>query len=107
MKPVVNRNAPKGASSSSSTPPSHRYNCQGGKPVTSRPIEMTRANLDQWKRTVRQQMQQKVQKLNSLRTEVENLLKGMQEKIETVSDKFTGLSRAARTAGIVFKAGIQ
>ena len=46
---------------------------------------MTRANLDQWKRNVRQQVQQKLQKLNSLRTEVDNLLKGMQEKIDTVS----------------------
>ena len=46
---------------------------------------MTRANLDQWKRNVRQQIKQKVQKLNSLQSEVNNLLKGMQEKIETVS----------------------
>ena len=51
----------------------------------SRPIEMTRANLDQWKRNVRQQIHQKLQKLNSLRLEVDNLLKGMQEKIDIVS----------------------
>ena len=51
----------------------------------SKPTGMTRANLDQWKRNVRQQVQQKLQKLNSLRAEVENLLKGMQEKIDTVS----------------------
>ena len=46
---------------------------------------MTRANLDQWKRNVKQQLQQKVQKSNSLQSEVNNLLKGIQEKIETVS----------------------
>ena len=51
----------------------------------SRPTGMTRANLDQWKTNVRQQVQQKLQKLNSLRAEVDNLLKGMQEKIDTVS----------------------
>ena len=84
MKQVVNRDAPEGALSSSSTPPP-QVQLSGGQTSASRPIEMTRANLDQWKRTVRQQMQQKVQKLNSLRSEVNNLLKGMQEKIETVS----------------------
>ena len=34
---------------------------------------------------MRQQLHQKLQKLSSLRTEVDNLLKGMQEKIDTVS----------------------
>ena len=84
MKPVVNRNAPKGASSLSSTPPP-QVQLTGGQTSMSKPIGMTRANLDQWKRNVKQQLQQRVQKLNSLRAEVENLLKGMQEKIDTVS----------------------
>ena len=84
MKQVVNRDAPKEAPSSSSTPPP-QVQLSGGQTSASRPIEMTRANLDQWKRIVRQQVQQKVQKLNSLQSEVNNLLKGMQEKIETVS----------------------
>ena len=54
----------------------------------SRPTGMTRANFDQWKRNVRQQLYQKMQKLSSLLMEVDNLLKGMQEKIDTVSASF-------------------
>ena len=84
MKPAVNRDAPKEAPSSSSTPPP-QVQLSGGQTSTSRPIGMTRANLDQWKKNVRQQIQQKVQKVNSLHLEVNDLLKGMQEKIETVS----------------------
>ena len=84
MKPVVNRDAPEDAPSSSSTPPP-QVQLSGGQTSASRPIEMTRANLDQWKRILKQQIQQKVQKLNSLQSKVNNLLTEMQEKIETVS----------------------
>ena len=84
MKTAVHNNAPKEAPSSSSTRPP-RVQLSGGQTSASRPIEMTRANLDQWKRNVRQQIQQRVQKLNSLQSEVNNLLTEMQEKIETVS----------------------
>ena len=65
--------------------PSTEVQLSGGQTSTSRPTGMTRANLDQWKRNVRQQVQQKFQKLSSLRAEIDNLLKGMQEKIDTVS----------------------
>ena len=57
----------------------------GGQTSASKPIGMTRANLDQWKGNMRQQLHQKIQKLSSLRMEVDNLLKGMQEKIDVVS----------------------
>ena len=84
MKPVVNQDAPKEVPSSSSNPPS-QVQLSGGQTSASRPTEMTRANLDQWKRNVKQQLKQKVQNLNSLQSKVNNLLTGMQEKIETVS----------------------
>ena len=84
MEPAVNRNAPRGAPSSSSTPPL-QVQLSGGQTSMSRPIEMTRANLDQWKRNVRQQMQQKVQKLNSLRSKVNSLLSSMQKAIDTTT----------------------
>ena len=45
---------------------------------------MTRATIDQWKRNLRQQFQQKVQTLNSLRAEVEDLLTDMQKKTDSV-----------------------
>ena len=54
------------------------------------PAELTRANLDQWKRSLKLQLQQKIQKLNSLHTEVNSLLSGMQNTINTV----TGNSQA-------------
>ena len=59
----------------------------------SRPTGVTRANLDQWKRNVRQQLHQKLQKLSSLRMEVDNLLKGMQEKIDDVSASLQAYQR--------------
>ena len=49
------------------------------------PADLTRANLDQWKRNVKLQLQQKTQKLNSLRTEVNDLLSRMQNVIDTVT----------------------
>ena len=49
------------------------------------PAELTRANLDQWKRSLKLQLQQKTQKLNSLHTEVNSLLSGMQTTIDTVT----------------------
>ena len=70
---------------SSSSPSIQQRRLSGGQTSVSMPTEMTRAYLDQWKRNLKLQLQQKLQKLNSLRTEVENLLKGMQEKIDTVS----------------------
>ena len=48
---------------------------------------MTRANIDQYKRTVRQQMHSKVQVLDSLRENMEKLLTGMQQEIDNVSAK--------------------
>ena len=44
-----------------------------------------RANLDQWKRSLKLQLQQKIQKLNSLHTEANSLLSGMQNTIDTVT----------------------
>ena len=52
MKPAVYKDAPKGAPSSSSTPPP-QVQLSGGQTSTSKPFEMTRANLDQWKRNVK------------------------------------------------------
>ena len=49
------------------------------------PAELTRANLDQWKRNLKLQLQQKIQKLNSLHTETNSLLSGMQNAIDTVT----------------------
>ena len=49
------------------------------------PAELTRTNLDQWKRSLKLQLQQKTQKLNSLHTEVNSLLSGMQNSIDTVT----------------------
>ena len=48
---------------------------------------LTRANLGHFKRSLRQQLHQKIQTLNSLRTDVEILLKGMQKQINSVSVK--------------------
>ena len=49
------------------------------------PVNLTRANLDQWKRNLKLQLQQKTQKLNSLHSEVNSLLSGMQNSIDTVT----------------------
>ena len=49
------------------------------------PENLTRANLDQWKRSLKLQLQQKIQKLNSLHTESNSLLSRMQKAIETVT----------------------
>ena len=46
---------------------------------------MTRANIDQWKRNLRQQYQQKLQTLKFLQRKVEDSLTGMQKKIDSVS----------------------
>ena len=46
---------------------------------------MTRANIDQYKRTVRQQLHGKVQVLDSLRENMEKLLTSMQQEIDSVS----------------------
>ena len=70
-------------SSSSTSPLQHQLS--GGRVSGNVPAELTRANLDQWKRNVKLQLQQKMQKLNSLRTEVNNLLSGMQNTIDTVT----------------------
>ena len=49
------------------------------------PANLTRANLDLWKRNLKLQLQQKTQKLNSLHTETNSLLSGMQNAIDTVT----------------------
>ena len=49
------------------------------------PADLSQANLDQWKRSLKLQLQQKSQKLNSLHTEVNSLLSGMQNAIDTVT----------------------
>ena len=62
-----------------------QHQLSGGRSSVNVPADLTRANLDQWKRNVKLQMQQKMQKLNSLHTEVNNLLSGMQNAIDTVT----------------------
>ena len=49
------------------------------------PANLTRANLDLWKRNLKLQLQQKTQKLNSLHSEVNSLLSGMQNSIDKVT----------------------
>ena len=49
------------------------------------PAHLTRANLDLWKRNLKLQLQQKTQKLNSLHSEVNSLLSGMQNSIDKVT----------------------
>ena len=46
---------------------------------------MTRTNLDLWKRNLKLQLQQKTQKLNSLHSETNSLLSGMQNAIDTAT----------------------
>ena len=84
MKPVVNRNAPQDAPSSSSVQ-SLQYHLSGGHFNVNVPANLTRANLDQWKRNLKLQLQQKTQKLNSLHSEVNSLLSGMQDSVDTVT----------------------
>ena len=69
---------------SSSSTPSAQHQLSGGQFSVSVPAGFTRANLDQWKRNLKLQLQQKTQKLNSLHTEVNSLLSGMQNTIDTV-----------------------
>ena len=82
-QPSMQKTASRASNPSNTSLP--QVQLSGGQISMSRPTGMTRANFDQWKRNVRQQVQQKLQKLSSLQAEVENLLKGMQEKIENVS----------------------
>ena len=51
----------------------------------SRLTRMTGANIDQWKMILRQQYQQKLQTWKFLHVKVEDLLTGMQKKIDSVS----------------------
>ena len=71
--------------SSSSSIPSLQYQLSGGRISGTVPANLTRANLDQWKRNLKLQLQQKTQKLNSLHSEVNSLLLGMQKSIDTVT----------------------
>ena len=80
MRPASDQNAPEGAPSSSFSP-SLQYQLSGGQNSESVPVGMTRANLDQWKRNLKQQLQQKTQKLSSLHTETNSLLSGMQKQL--------------------------
>ena len=71
--------------SSSSSIPSLQYQLSGGRISGTVPVNLTRANLDQWKRNLKLQLQQKTQKMNSLQSEVNSLLLGMQKSIDTVT----------------------
>ena len=84
MKPAVNKDAPRGTPSSSSIPPV-QHQLSGGQYNESVPANLTRANLDQWKRNLKLQLQQKTQKLNSMHSEVNSLLSGMQDSIDSVT----------------------
>ena len=84
MKQVVNRDAPRETPSSSSVP-SLQYQLSGGQINENVPANLTRANLDLWKRNLKLQLQQKTQKMNSLHAEVNSLLSGMQNSIDTVT----------------------
>ena len=84
MKPAVNRNAPREAPSSPSVS-SLQYQLSGGRNNETVPVNLTRANMDQWKRNLKLQIQQKTQKLNSLHSEVNSLLSGMQDSIDAVT----------------------
>ena len=84
MKPAVNRNAPE-VTPSSSFNPSQQHQLSGGLVSEIVPVGLTRANLDQWKRNLKLQLQQKTQRLNSLHSEVNSLLSGMQNEIKTVT----------------------
>ena len=71
--------------SSSSSIPSLQYQLSGGQISGTVPAHLTRANLDLWKRNLKLQLQQKTQKLNSLHSEVNSLLSGMQNSIDKVT----------------------
>ena len=71
--------------SSSSSIPSLQQQLSGGRINGTVPANLTRANLDLWKRNLKLQLQQKTQKLTSLHTEVNSLLSGMQDSIDTVT----------------------
>ena len=70
---------------SSSSTRSAQHQLSGGQFSENVPVQMTRANLDQWKRNLKLQLQQKTQKLSSLHTETNSLLSGMQNAIDTVT----------------------
>ena len=84
MTPTSNRNAPREVPSSLSIS-SLQYQLSGGRISGTVPANLTRANLDLWKRNLKLQLQQKTQKLNSLQSEVNSLLSGMQNSIDTVT----------------------
>ena len=71
--------------SSSSSIPSLQYQLSGGRISGTVPANLTRANLDLWKRNLKLQLQQKTQKLNSLHSEVNSLLSEMQKSIDKVT----------------------
>ena len=70
---------------SSPSTPSLQHQLSGGRFSVCVPAGLTRANLDQWKRNLKLQLQQKIQKLDSLHTETNSLLSGMQNAIDTVT----------------------
>ena len=84
MKPAVNRDAPREAPSTPSMP-SLQQQLSGVLISGTVLANLTRANLDQWERNLKLQLQQKTQKLNSLHTEVNSLLSGMQNSIDTAT----------------------
>ena len=71
--------------SSSLSIPSLQYHLSGGRISGTVPTNLTRANLDLWKRHLKLQLQQKTQKLKSLHSEVNSLLSGMQNSIDKVT----------------------
>ena len=71
--------------SSSSSLPSLQYHLSGGRISGTVPANLTRANLDLWKRNLKLQLQQKTQKLNSLHSELNSLLSEMQKSIDKVT----------------------
>ena len=71
--------------SSSSSIPSLQYHLSGGRISGIVSANLTRANLDLWKRNLKLQLQQKTQKLKSLHSEVNSLLSGMQNSIDKVT----------------------
>ena len=106
MKPAVNRDAPRETPSSPSIS-SLQYQPSGGQISETMPAHLTRANLDLWKRNLKLQLQQKTQKLNSLHSEVNSLLSGMQNSIDIVTADLQSRKRTARPAGKEFNAGVQ
>ena len=84
MTPTSKSDAPREVPSSSSIS-SLQYQLSGGQINETVPVHLTRANLDLWKRNLKLQLQQKTQKLNSLHTEVNSLLPGMQNSINSVT----------------------